>query len=117
MGHLSTHVLDTSSGKPAEGVAWSLFRITGDKKVNVCSGVTNADGRTDGPLLEGDSVEVGTYELVFQVAAYFRRIGTALSDPPFLDEIPLRFAIFDANQKYHVPLLVTPYSYSTYRGS
>lgn len=117
MGHLSTHVLDTSSGKPAEGVSWTLFRLNGSDKTNLCSGITNSDGRTDGPLLEGDTVKVGTYELVFQVANYFRSIGTPLSDPPFLDEIPLRFAIFDVNQKYHVPLLVTPYSYSTYRGS
>lgn len=117
MGRLSTHVLDTSAGKPAEGVVWSLYRINGADKERLSHGLTNADGRTDGALLEGAAVEVGTYELVFQVADYFRNRGTEISDPPFLDEIPLRFAIFDADQNYHVPLLVSPYSYSTYRGS
>ena len=117
LGQLSTHVLDTSSGKPAKGVAWTLFRLNGSEKNKISAGITNADGRTDAPLLVGDAVEIGTYELVFKVAAYFRADGTSLSNPPFLDEIPLRFAIFDVSQKYHVPLLVSPYSYSTYRGS
>jgi 5-hydroxyisourate hydrolase len=117
LGRLSTHVLDTALGKPAAGVNWSLYRLEGASKIRLASGVTNSDGRTDGPLLEGDAVAIGTYELVFFVAAYFRAQDTELSDPPFLDEIPLRFAIFDAAQNYHVPLLVSPYSYSTYRGS
>lgn len=117
LGHLSTHVLDTSAGKPAHGVAWTLFRVDGTDRAELASGLTNSDGRTDGPLLEGERVVVGTYELVFQVADYFKALGTPVSDPPFLDEIPLRFSIFDADQKYHVPLLVSPYSYSTYRGS
>ncbi|NQV98437.1 MAG: hydroxyisourate hydrolase [Rhodospirillales bacterium] len=117
MGRLSTHVLDTAAGKPAAGVAWVLYRLDGGDKQQLGSGVTNADGRTDGPLLEGEAMRVGSYELVFRVAAYFRDRGADLSDPPFLDEIPLRFAIFDAVQNYHVPLLVSPYSYSTYRGS
>lgn len=117
VGRLSTHVLDTVSGKPAEGVSWILYHIDGDKRSRLGTGQTNQDGRTDAPLLEGVHVVVGTYELVFQVAAYFRAQGTALTDPPFLDEIPLRFTIFDADQNYHVPLLVTPFSYSTYRGS
>ena len=117
MGRLSTHVLDTSAGKPAEGVRWALFRINGDIREGIGSGVTNHDGRTDAPLLDGDAVVVATYELVFEVGDYFRGRGVALSDPPFLDTIPLRFSIFDATQNYHVPLLVSPYSYSTYRGS
>ena len=117
MGRLSTHVLDTSAGGPAEGVAWTLYRVEGNARTELSSGQTNSDGRTDSALLEGESIQVGTYELVFQVADYFRALGTPVSDPPFLDEIPLRFAIFDADQNYHVPLLVSPYSYSTYRGS
>lgn len=117
LGRLSTHVLDTVAGAPANGVTWSLYRIDGSEKIHVSEGTTNSDGRTDSPLLEGAGVTVGTYELVFQVADYFRRQGTAISDPPFLDVIPLRFAIFDMDQNYHVPLLVSPYSYSTYRGS
>ena len=117
MGRLSTHVLDTVAGSPAEGVSWALFRLEGKARSQLSSGKTNSDGRTDGALLEGDAVVAGTYELVFQVADYFKGLGTELSDPPFLNEIPLRFSIFDANQNYHVPLLVSPYSYSTYRGS
>ena len=117
MGRLSTHVLDTVAGGPAEGVSWALFRFEGEARYQLSSGKTNSDGRTDEALLEGAAVVVGTYELVFQVAGYFKARGTELSDPPFLDEIPLRFSIFDANQNYHVPLLVSPYSYSTYRGS
>ncbi len=117
LGRLSTHVLDTSAGGPAKGVTWVLNRIEGSERVTIGSGFTNGDGRTDAPLLEGAAVKVGTYELVFQVADYFRGLGTKLSDPPFLDEIPLRFSIFDVDQNYHVPLLVSPYSYSTYRGS
>ncbi len=117
MGRLSTHVLDTSAGKPAKGISWTLFRIVGAERLELCSGLTNSDGRTDAPLLEGGDVLIGTYELVFEVAAYFSSNGADLSDPPFLDSIPLRFSIFDAAQNYHVPLLVSPYSYSTYRGS
>ncbi len=117
MGRLSTHVLDTVTGKPAKGVSWTLYRLESDMRSELGAGQTNQDGRTDAPLLEGANVRVGTYELVFHVAAYFRAQGTPLTDPPFLDEIPLRFAIFDADQNYHVPLLVTPFSYSTYRGS
>jgi 5-hydroxyisourate hydrolase len=117
LGRLSTHVLDTSAGKPAKGISWSLYRITENDRVEIGGGITNADGRTDGALLEGDAVRIGTYELVFDVADYFTKEGVTLSDPPFLSTIPLRFAIFDADQNYHVPLLVSPYSYSTYRGS
>lgn len=117
LGRLSTHVLNTAAGKPADGVPWALYRINGDTREGLASGVTNHDGRTDPPLLEGDAVVAGTYELVFEVADYFQNQGVVLSDPPFLNAIPLRFSIFDAAQNYHVPLLVSPYSYSTYRGS
>jgi len=117
LGRLSTHVLDTAAGKPAEGVSWALYRMNGDTREELASGITNHDGRTDAPLLEGDAVIVGAYELVFEVADYFQNQGVSLPDPPFLDTIPLRFSIFDVTQNYHVPLLVSPYSYSTYRGS
>ena len=112
MGRLSTHVLDTSAGRPGAGVRVVLRR---DNKVLVDTR-TNADGRTDKPLLEGAAFQVGTYELTFHVGDYFRAKGTALADPPFLDVIPLRFSIAE-DTHYHVPLLVSPFGYSTYRGS
>ena len=112
MGRLTTHVLDTSAGKPASGVRVVLRR---DGEV-LAEGVTNADGRMDKPLLEGAAFRSGSYELTFHVGDYFRARGTALADPAFLDVIPLRFAIAD-DAHYHVPLLVSPYGYSTYRGS
>jgi len=117
VGRLSTHVLDTSAGKPAQGVHWTLYRLDGDQPGKLDHGSTNADGRTDTALLEGDALKVGAYEIVFQVAAYFQAQGVSLSDPPFLDTVPIRFSIFDDGQNYHVPLLVSPFSYSTYRGS
>ncbi len=117
MGRLSTHVLDTAQGKPAAGMRFTLSRREGEDWRELRAGVTDADGRTDAPLLSGDTVRVGAYEIAFQVAAYFRAQGVALADPPFLDVVPVRFAIFDAAQNYHVPLLVSPWSYSTYRGS
>lgn len=117
MGRLSTHVLDTSAGKPAKGIAWTLYKIDGDNRRNIKAGITNADGRTDAPLLDGEAVQIGTYELVFDVAEYFTNQGVTLTNPPFLSIIPLRFSIFDVDQNYHVPLLVSPFSYSTYRGS
>jgi len=117
MGRLSTHVLDTVAGGPAEGVPWALYSIEENVRSELSSGRTNSDGRTDGALLEGAAVVVGTYELIFKVADYFKALGTNVSEPPFLDEIPLRFTIFDSAQNYHVPLLVSPYSYSTYRGN
>ena len=117
-GRLTTHVLDTASGKPARGVAVSLFAIeaSGARRL-VKSTQTNADGRCDAPFLSGAQMAVGAYELVFEVAAYFRAAGVALSDPPFLDVVPIRFGISDASAHYHVPLLISPYGYSTYRGS
>jgi 5-hydroxyisourate hydrolase len=114
MGRLTTHVLDTSSGKPAAGVRVVLCR-DGEASPLV-EGSTNADGRMDKPLLEGADFKAGRYELTFHVGDYFRASGTKLADPAFLDVIPLRFSIAD-DVHYHVPLLVSPYSYSTYRGS
>ncbi|TWB24700.1 5-hydroxyisourate hydrolase [Nitrospirillum amazonense] len=122
-GRLTTHVLDTTAGKPGAGITVVLDRL-GDHggRTRVAEARTNADGRCDAPLLAGADLTVGRYELTFAVGAYFRaRIdqggGVALTDPPFLDEVPIRFAISDAGQHYHVPLLISPYAYSTYRGS
>ncbi|QFU16136.1 hydroxyisourate hydrolase [Microvirga thermotolerans] len=117
MGRLSTHVLDTANGRPARGIAVELFLLEGESRRAVTRAVTNADGRTDAPLLSGESFRTGTYELVFQVGAYFRAGGTPLADPPFLDVVPIRFSIAEPDGHYHVPLLVSPWSYSTYRGS
>ncbi|MBO1907489.1 hydroxyisourate hydrolase [Microvirga sp. 3-52] len=117
MGRLSTHVLDTVNGKPAHGVAIELFALEGEMRRSVVQTTTNADGRTDAPLMIGDAFHTGTYELVFAVGAYFTSVGTATADPPFLDVVPVRFTIADPDGHYHVPLLVSPWSYSTYRGS
>jgi 5-hydroxyisourate hydrolase len=117
-GRLTTHVLDTTSGKPARGVTVTLFAIdaSGARRL-IKSTQTNGDGRCDAPFLSGAEMAIGAYELVFEVAAYFRAAGVALSDPPFLDVVPIRFGIADASAHYHVPLLISPYGYSTYRGS
>ncbi|MGF1569675.1 MAG: hydroxyisourate hydrolase [Nodosilinea sp.] len=119
MGRLTTHVLDTALGKPAGGLQLTVWAITDapDTKTALKTVETNGDGRTDEPLLEGSELCTGTYELTFDVAAYFAQTGAALSEPPFLDQIPIRFTIADPNGNYHVPLLVSPWSYSTYRGS
>jgi 5-hydroxyisourate hydrolase len=117
MGRLSTHVLDTANGKPAQGVAVELFALDGGERRSLVATRTNADGRTDAPLLSGNAFRTGAYELVFQVGVYFRSIGTETADPPFLDVVPIRFAIAEPDGHYHVPLLVSPWSYSTYRGS
>lgn len=116
MGRLSTHVLDVASGRPACGVLIELRRIgTGEA---LARAATNADGRTDAPLLAGDDLKPGLYELIFHVGDYFRAQRAAgLADPPFLDQVPVCFGIADPEGHYHVPLLVTPWSYSTYRGS
>ncbi len=111
-GALTTHVLDVALGRPARGVAIELWR----DDVRIAATVTNADGRTDAPLVAPGALEVGVYELRFAVGAYFAA-GGAGADPPFLDVIPVRFGIADAGAHHHVPLLVTPWSYSTYRGS
>ncbi len=123
MGHLSTHVLDTMHGCPAGGMRVSLHRVgsaPGDagEATLIKSFVLNADGRADdGPLLDSASMAVGRYRLEFHVAAYYRERGMVLPQPPFLDIVPVDFGIAEAGGHYHVPLLVTPWSYSTYRGS
>jgi len=116
MGRLTTHVLDTASGVPAQGMRVELLRLDAAPQALVTID-TDADGRAPAPLLDGAALRAGNYELRFHVASYFRARGTALSDPPFLDVIVIRFGIGDAAQHYHVPLLVSPWSYSTYRGS
>jgi 5-hydroxyisourate hydrolase len=116
-GRLTTHVLDTARGVPGAGIAFELHRLEGGQRVQVASGRTNGNGRTDAPLLEGEGMRAGRYELVFAAGAYFRAHGMELSDPPFLDEIVLRFAVADPQAHYHVPLLASPWSYATYRGS
>jgi 5-hydroxyisourate hydrolase len=112
-GFLTTHVLDTASGLPAAGMKIDLYRIEGETRAHIASMVTNNDGRTDSPILPAGDFAVGHYELVFQAGAYFGRD----EDIRFLDVIPLRFGINDPTSHYHVPLLVSPFSFSTYRGS
>ena len=117
MGRLTTHVLDLAAGGPAAGVVIALERLDPPAEIPVAAGVTNADGRLDGPLLEGPALLVGRYQLAFEVGDYFRRRDVPLTDPAFLDTVVIRFAIADPDQHYHVPLLAAPYGYSTYRGS
>jgi 2-oxo-4-hydroxy-4-carboxy-5-ureidoimidazoline decarboxylase len=116
-GRLTTHVLDTWSGRPAAGVAVSLWERGGNEDRPIADTVTNADGRTDAPLIHDRPVPIGSYELRFSLAAYFAGRGAALSDPPFLDTVPIRFSVAEPEGHYHVPLLATPWSFSTYRGS
>jgi 5-hydroxyisourate hydrolase len=117
MGRLSTHVLDLVNGKPARGVRIELFALAGTDRRKVAEAVTNADGRTDAPLMAGEGYRPGSYELLFFAGDYFRGLGTATADPPFLDVVPIRFTLAEPDGHYHVPLLVSPWSYSTYRGS
>lgn len=118
MGHLSTHVLDTTQGRPAGNVRVTLYRTGADGARSLVKEVrTNANGRTDEALLSGDAFKPGTYELVFDVAQYFKEAGVQTSEPPFLDFVPLRFTIAEPDGGYHVPLLISPWSFSTYRGS
>lgn len=117
MGQLTTHVLDTANGCPGEAIHIKLFRMSGDGKKLIAEATTNADGRVDGPLLEGDAFAVGEYILEFAAGNYFRARGTKLPEPAFLDIVPIRFGIADAHAHYHVPLLISPFGYSTYRGS
>ncbi|MGQ3054536.1 MAG: hydroxyisourate hydrolase [Roseateles sp.] len=117
MGKLTTHVLDTANGCPAAGMAVRLYRFDAEGPKWLRSLHLNADGRAEGPLLEGPALTAGRYRLVFEVAAYFRALGMALSEPAFLDEVPLDFGIADEAAHYHVPLLASPWAYSTYRGS
>ncbi len=117
MGRLTTHVLDTARGKPGEGIPVELFGLLNGQRQQLKVVTTNSDGRCDQPLLEAADFAVGEYELVFKVAGYFRKHNVSLAEPPFLDTVVIRFAIADVLQHYHVPLLVSPWSYSTYRGS
>ena len=117
MGKLSTHVLDTSLGKPGAGVKIELYEIGGETRRLLRSDTTNQDGRCNTPLLEGDALRVGRYELVFEAGDYFAAQGARLPEPRFIDRVTIAFGIADPAQNYHVPLVVTPWSYSTYRGS
>ena len=116
-GRLTTHVLDTARGKPAAGVKISLYRVADGVHHLLGQSVTNADGRTDAPMLAGEALTVGVYELLFNAGDYLRASGQAQGDVLFLDQIPIRFGIPDAEAHYHVPLLISPFAYSTYRGS
>jgi 5-hydroxyisourate hydrolase len=115
-GWLTTHVLDTARGCPAAGVAVTLYRIEGGQRLRLATAVTNADGRTDGPILPAAAFATGTYELEFAAGDYLRATGQAGAAPLFLDLVPIRFGMAVAAH-YHVPLLLSPYGYSTYRGS
>jgi len=117
MGKLSTHVLDTAHGRPGAGVKLALYAVHGDERSLLKTGHTNADGRCDAPLLEGDALQPGQYELAFFAGDYFAGMGVDLPSPRFLDRIVIAFGIADGAQNYHVPLVMTPWSYSTYRGS
>lgn len=117
MARLSTHVLDTARGLPAHGVKIELHKLENRERRQVATALTNSDGRTDAPLLSGERLETGVYELTFHAGDYLRSIGVALSDPPFLDQVVVRFGLAEAKGNYHVPLLLSPFGYSTYRGS
>jgi 5-hydroxyisourate hydrolase len=117
MGKLSTHVLDITQGKPGAGVLVELYAVEATQRTLLRSAVTNHDGRCDAPLLQGDEMCVGQYELVFAAGDYFSAQGVSLPEPRFLDRVIIAFGIADPNQNYHVPLVVSPWAYSTYRGS
>jgi 5-hydroxyisourate hydrolase len=116
-GYLTTHVLDTARGQPAAGLKIMLYRVTGNSHKKIAEVTTNADGRADAPVLAGKAFTVGGYELVFCAGDYFRATGQARDEVLFLDQIPIRFGVTNAAAHYHVPLLLSPYGYSTYRGS
>ena len=116
-GYLTTHVLDTARGKPAAGVVITLYHLQGDNRIKLASAVTNADGRTDTPILPKEQFATGTYELLFEAGAYLTATGSPPEDPRFLDVVPIRFGISEPDAHYHVPLLLSPFGYSTYRGS
>ncbi|MET0348397.1 MAG: hydroxyisourate hydrolase [Rhizobacter sp.] len=117
MGKLTTHVLDTMNGCPAAGMLIGLYRVQDGQPVLVRQAVLNHDGRTDGPLLDDTTFATGRYRLVFEVAAYFRGRSVELPEPPFLEAVPIDFGLANPLQHYHVPLLTSPWAYSTYRGS
>ena len=115
---VTTHVLDVTIGRPAEGVRVELYELAaGSERKLIAHVATNADGRTDKPLMNADQARAGWFEIVFHAGDYFRRRRAELADPPFLDVIPIRFGVADPKAHYHVPLIVSPWSYSTYRGS
>ncbi|WP_458525200.1 hydroxyisourate hydrolase [Onishia taeanensis] len=116
MGYLTTHVLDTARGRPGQGIRLELFRLDGETRIRLAEAVTNADGRCDVPLLEGNAFTAGEYELLFHAGDYLRA-STPAASGGFLERIPLRFRVADADEHYHVPLLLSPYGYTTYRGS
>lgn len=116
-GYLTTHVLDTARGCPAEGLRIALYKVTGNSHRKIAEAATNADGRTDAPILPQGKFAVGVYELVFFAGDYLRASGQGGEEPLFLDQVPIRFGMSDAEAHYHVPLLLSPYGYSTYRGS
>lgn len=116
MAGITTHVLDTSAGTPGRGIGWTLYRLDPERR-ELAAGRTNDDGRADGPILAADALEAGRYEIVFAVGPYFRDRGIELPEPTFLSDVPVRFGVADPTQHYHVPLLVSPYGYATYRGS
>jgi 5-hydroxyisourate hydrolase len=115
--HVTTHVLDMMRGKSGGGMQIDLSVLEGDRYRLIKTFTTNENGRTDEPMLSGKAITVGRYEIMFYVADYYKKLGVQLPDPPFFDKVPIRFAIFDATQSYHVPLICTPWTYSTYRGS
>jgi 5-hydroxyisourate hydrolase len=114
---LSTHVLDVSRGRPAAGLVVELHLVTGSERQRLTAVTTNVDGRTDDPLLSGDRLQAGVYELTFRAGDYFRKMNVPLTNPPFLDDIVIRIGVAEGAGSYHVPLLLSPYGYSTYRGS
>jgi 5-hydroxyisourate hydrolase len=117
MGKLSTHVLDTAHGKPGAGVRVELYAVDGGQRTLIRQDATNSDGRCNAPLLEGEQLKTGQYELVFAAGDYFAAQGVVLPSPRFIDRVTIAFGVADPSQNYHVPLVVTPWSYSTYRGS
>ncbi|MBK5002326.1 hydroxyisourate hydrolase [Pseudomonas sp. S31] len=117
MGRLTTHVLDAAHGCPGSAIKVELYRVDGQRLELVNTAVTNSDGRVDAPLLQGDDYRTGVYQLQFSAGAYYRARGVQLPDTAFLDVVVLRFGIDEKQEHYHVPLLISPYSYSTYRGS
>ena len=116
-GYLTTHVLDTARGVPAEGIRITLYRVSGNSHRKIAEAVTNSDGRTDAPILPKDKFKQGEYELIFFAGEYLDACGVPTEDPRFLSTIPIRFGISDEESHYHVPLLLSPFGYSTYRGS
>ena len=117
MSRLTTHVLDTAHGRPGQNIQLSLYKIVDNQRQHLLSTRTNDDGRCDAPLLEGDTLRAGRYELVFAAGDYFAGQGVDLPEPRFVDRVTIAFGVADPTQNYHVPLVVTPWSYSTYRGS